>query len=141
MQETYYLNGNILPTIPVPHDCIIDNITMVNQCLVFTFEKDISYHDSIKYIKPEAKSLVIKFHLVDECFSLYEWHKGVKLFAKDGYFKSIVSSELLKMTTSQYRLEYLSHYVAYQQLIIEMSFSNIVRLELSVDRVEFNWIL
>lgn len=139
MRETYYLNGDTLPTIPVPHDCIIDNITAEKEFLVFTFEQDISYHDSIKHFKPGAKSLVIKFHLADECFSLFEWHKPVRFFADNGYFKCIKSSDLIKMPSSEFNLEYLSHYVAYKQIIIEMCYSNIIRLELSVDYIEFEW--
>ncbi len=139
MLETYYLNGDTLPTIPVPHDCVIDNITSENQYIVFTFEQDVSYHDSIKYIKPDAKSLVIKFHLVDECFSLYEWHNPIKVFAKNGFYKCIDSSKLFKLTSSKYRLEYLYHYVAYQSLIIELCASNTIRLELTVDYIEFYW--
>lgn len=137
--EKYFLNGDTLPTIPVPHDCVIDNITIENQYIIFTFEQNISYHDSIKYIKPYAKSLVIKFHLVDECFNLYKWHKPIKFFADEGFYKCIDSSELFKLDSPKYRLEYLYHYVGYQSLIIEMCASTTIRLELPVDYVEFYW--
>lgn len=139
MQEIYHLNGDTLPTIPVPHDCVIDNITFENQYIIFTFEHDISYHDSIKYIKPDAKSLVIKFHLADECFGLYKWHKPIKVFASKGFYKCVDSSELFNLTSKKYKLEYLYHYVAYQSLIIEMYASTTIRLELTVDYVEFYW--
>ena len=139
MFETYFLNGDILPTIPVPHDCVVDDITIENQYIIFTFEQDISYHDSIKYIKPDAKSLVIKFHLADECFSLYKWHKPIKYFADNGYYKGIDSSELIKLTKLGNRLDYCYHYVAYQSLIIELFVKTPVRLELTVDYVEFYW--
>ena len=79
------------------YDCVVDDITIENQYIIFTFEQDISYHDSIKYIKPDAKSLVIKFHLADECFSLFKWHKPIKYFADNGYYKGIDSSELIKL--------------------------------------------
>lgn len=107
--EKYFLNGDTLPTIPVPHDCVIDNIAVENQYIIFTFEQDISYHDSIRYIKPDAKSLVIKFHLANECFSLYKWHKPIKFFADEGFYKCIDSSELFKLTLQKYKLEYLNH--------------------------------
>ena len=139
MLETYFLNGDILPTIPVPHDCVIDKITVENHCIIFTFEQNISYHDSIKYIRPDAKSLVIKFHLTDECFNIYKWHKPIKLFADEGFYKCIDSTELFKLASTKYRLEYLYHYVAYQSLIIEMCASTTIRLELTVDYVEFYW--
>lgn len=137
--EKYFLNGDTLPTIPVPHDCVIDNITIENQYIIFNFEQNISYHDSIKYIKPDAKSLVIKFHLTDECFNLYKWHESINFFADEGFYKCIDSSELFKLASPKYRLEYLYHYVAYQSLIIEMCASTTIRLELTVDYVEFYW--
>ena len=139
MLETYFLNGDILPTIPVPHDCVIENITIENQYIIFTFEQNIGYYDSIKNIKPDAESLVIKFHLVDECFDLYKWHKPIKFFADQGFYKCIDSSELLKLASSKYKLEYLYHYASYQSLIIEMCAATTIRLELTVDYVEFYW--
>ncbi|MBP3446493.1 MAG: hypothetical protein J6K64_04375 [Clostridia bacterium] len=139
MLETYFLNGDILPTIPVPHDCVIENITIENQCIIFSFEQNISYHGSIKNIKPDAESLVIKFHLTDECFSLYKWHDPIKLFADEGFYKCIDSSELFKLASMKYKLEYLYHYVAYQSLIIEMCASTTFRLELTADYMEFYW--
>ena len=139
MQDIYYINGDTLPTIPVPHDCVVDNITVENQQIIFTFEQDISYHDSIKYIKPDAKSLVIKFHLADDRFSLYKWNKPINFFADDGFYKCIDSSELFKLASSECKLEYLNHYVAYQSLIIEMCAATTIRLELTVDFVEFYW--
>ena len=138
--EKYFLNSETLPTIPVPHDCVIENITVENQYLIFMFEQNISYHDSIKHIKPDAESLVIKFHLSDECFSLYKWHEPIRFFADEGFYKCINSSELFKLAAAKYRLEYLCHYVSYQSLIIEMCAEAIIRLELSVDYVEFHWL-
>ena len=139
MKEIYYLNDNILPTIPVPHDCVIDSITSENQYIVFAFESDISHHDSIKNINPDAKSLVMKFHLVDECFDLYKWHKPVKIFANKGFFKCIDNSKLFGLTLSEYKLEYLYHYFGYQSLIIELCSDTIIRLELTVDYIEVYW--
>ena len=66
MKEIFYLNKDILPTIPVPHDCVIKDIQIGGQHLTFVFEDDISYHDSIKFIAPEAKSLIIRYHLTDD---------------------------------------------------------------------------
>ena len=86
MIETYYLNKEQLPTIPTPHDAVITDIKIENQSIVFKFEDDIGYYDSIKAVHPDAKSLIIKYHLVDEdSFSVYKWHKPVKFFASNGY--------------------------------------------------------
>ena len=140
MKETYYLNTDTLPTIPVPHDCVIDNIIIEDQYIIFSFEKDISYHDSIKTIKPEGKSLIIKFHLTDDCLSLYKWHKPIKVLANEGFYKCVDSSELFDLTSKKYKLEYLNHYVAYKSIIIEMCASTTIRLEMAVDYVEFYWV-
>ena len=139
MKEIYYLNLDKLPTIPVPHDCSIDKITIENQYITFIFEQDVSYHDSIKYIKPDSKSLVIKYHLVDEFFNIYKWCKPVKAFADKGYYKRIDSLELNELFLSKERVEYLNHYVSYQFLIIELFSLELIRLELAVDFVEFYW--
>ncbi len=133
------MNEQQLPIIPVPHDCVIETITMENQWLVFRFEKDIGYRDSVKEFMPGAKSLVIKFHLVDEEFCLYQWHKPIKFLAGKGYYKQADSSLLYQLASSKFNLEYLNHYVAYQSLMIEMCATTTIRLDLSVDYVEFHW--
>ena len=38
MKKTYYLNKDVLPTIPVPHDCIIKKIRIEHKWLIFTFD-------------------------------------------------------------------------------------------------------
>ena len=38
MIEKYFLNGESLPTIPVPHDCVIKHIRLKEQCIEFVFE-------------------------------------------------------------------------------------------------------
>ena len=79
----YYLNQDTVPTIPTPHDCIIKKVTIRGDFIIFEFEDDISYHDSIRHSNPDAKSLVIKIHLVDD-FDTYKmkyykkpWCRGV----------------------------------------------------------------
>ena len=139
MSQIYYLNGDILPNIPVPHDCIIDSITFENQNIIFTFEQDISYHDSIKCIMPGVKSLVIKFHLFDDSFSLYKWHKPIKIIASDGYYKSVDCTKLFSLTSSKCRLEYINHHVAYQSIIIDLFCQDPIRIELSADYIVFCW--
>ncbi|MBR5209142.1 MAG: hypothetical protein IKV67_04735, partial [Paludibacteraceae bacterium] len=71
-KETYHLNINVMPTIPVPHDCIVKEIQLDDNTLIFVFENDITYHDCIKSICPETdfKSLIIKFHLIDDIYDI-----------------------------------------------------------------------
>ncbi len=40
MIETYYLNKEQLPTIPTPHDCVLTDIKIENQSIVFKFEEE-----------------------------------------------------------------------------------------------------
>ena len=65
MKESYSLSADILPWIPIPHDCIIKTILIDKdrQCISFVFEDDISGYDSVAYTHPGAKSLIIKYHL------------------------------------------------------------------------------
>ena len=59
---TYFLDKAEVPTIPVPHDCVINDISFSNDFLVLDFEQDISRHDSIKDIHSNAKSFIINLY-------------------------------------------------------------------------------
>ena len=72
MKETYYLNQDTLPSMPVPHDCIINKIMLEEQSLVFSFTSDISRYDSVRNLRPNAKSLTIRYHLIDDVYWLYK---------------------------------------------------------------------
>ena len=79
----YYLNKDTVPTIPTPHDCKIKKVTIQGDYIIFEFEDDISYHDSIRHFNPDAKSLVIKIHLVDD-FDIYKMkYIGDKVYLYD----------------------------------------------------------
>lgn len=131
MTETYYLDRDTLPTIPVPHDCVIDKITLENGFLVFTFEQDISYHASIQHFKPDAKSLVIKYHLVDNDLRLYEY------FAENKCWNYTDSKKLSVFTAN--RTEYINHFVSYESMIIDLCAERSVRLEIEADYTEYEW--
>ena len=90
MKEIYYLNQESLPTIPVPHDCTIKTIRVENQDIVFVFDDDISSYDSLSWIRPQAKSLVIRYHLVDRVrdYSILHWVKP-NLLNKNGGYKCL----------------------------------------------------
>lgn len=140
MTETYYLNKEKLPMIPAPHDCIIDNISIENQTIIFKFEKDISYHDSIKSIRPDAKSLFIRFHLVEsDAFSVYKWHKPIKFVAKNGYYKLIDNSAITNLVSNGLKLEYLYHNVSYNSIIVKLFSKYSIIFDAEVDCIEFEW--
>lgn len=136
MIQKYYLNTDTLPTIPVPHDCVIDEITFDTEYLVFKFEEDISYHDSIKSINPNAVSLIIRIHLVDQEFDAYKFKLRGRLGGK-GY-RLIHNKKLL--TLRQKNVEYLYHYVGYQSILIKLFQDGDYLLDLYADFVEFQWI-
>ena len=138
--EIYYLNKDESAMIPTPHDCIVERISKEDGYIVFTFEKDISRHDFAKHFKSEAKSLTVKIHLCDEDIGIFEWHNPNRLFAKNGYFKLLDRKKLTKLTETKCNLEYLCHYVRYNEMIIELCSDRIIRLEIATDFVEFYWI-
>ena len=146
MKETYFLNGDTLPTIPVPHDCIIKKAQLKDQFIEFIFEDNISYHDSIKYYKPDAKSLIIRYHLSGDPddYSIYKWIKPKrllsKLFSKDGHYKKIKNSLLTELPEGKFRLEYLYHNVGYCSIITKLFLNGYIILDADVDYVEFEWI-
>ena len=91
MKEIYYLNQKQLPTIPVPHDGVIKEIHLEDDYLIFVFEDDISYHDSIKSIRPDIRSLIMKFHFVDNIYdiNLFVRKKQIVFFIRQGFTKSM----------------------------------------------------
>lgn len=141
MKETYYLNKVELPTIPVPHDCVIKEIQLDGNNLIFVFENDISYHDSIKAFRPDAKSLIIRFHLVDD-ISLFIREKPNRLFHKPGVYKEIdlTKSNNQLVDLPKKRLEYLYHNVGYCSIIVKLWSSSSIILDMTIDYVEFEWI-
>ena len=146
MTEKHYLNGESLPTIPVPHDCVIKKIQLKDQCMEFIFEDDISYHDSIKYYKPDAKSLIIRYHFAydKDDFSIYKWVKPMRLFSKlfsaDGHYKRIKNSKLTELPEGKFKLEYLYHNVGYCSIIIKLFSNGFFILDADIDYVELEWI-
>ena len=142
MKDVYYLNGESLPTIPVPHDCVIKNVNLDNQCIVFVFEDNISYHDSIKFYKPEAKSLIIRYHFAYDTndFSIYKWVKSKMPFSKEGHYKRLDNSELVNLSDGKLKLEYLYHNVGYCSIITKLFSDGYIILDTDIDYVEFEWI-
>jgi len=144
MKETYYLNDKEVPTIPVPHDCVVKDIQLENGNLVFRFEDDISYHDSIKNNYPKAKTLIIRFHLLQDIFdiNLFIRSKANRLFHKAGVFREIDLSkrqnDLINLTKDN--LEYLYHNVGYCSIIVQLWSSRDVVFNIAADYVELEWI-
>ncbi|MGM9970037.1 MAG: hypothetical protein ACI35S_06550 [Anaeroplasma sp.] len=135
MIEIYKLNELNNPAIPNPHDCVIKKITIEKDWLIFEFEDDISYHDSINYLNINAKSLIIRYHLIDDFNTYFYRLKG--LFRKEG-FELVTNEELTKFNSD--KLEYLYHNTGYQSIIIKLWCRNSILIDLSCDYIEYEWI-
>lgn len=138
MKEIYYLNQDVLPAMPVPHDCIIKSIALEGESLVFSFADDISRYDSVRHIRPDAKSLIIRYHLIDEVYSLYRFVNPGKIFFREGAYKGLPQDALFRLADG--KLEYLYHFVSYESIIIKMYSEREIILDADVDYVEYEWI-
>lgn len=138
--ERFYLNQPQLPGLPIPHDCMIKSALIEDNCLVFTFEDDISGYDSIRCYKPEAKSLIIRYHLAyDKAdIRIFKRQAAHGLFRRRESYKTLEFREFSKLTE---RMEYLTHYLAYCSLIIELCAYDNILLRADVDHIEYEWIL
>ena len=136
MTTKYCLNQNILPTIPIPHDSIITSIEYDSKFLTLKFEEDISYHDSIKIINPNAKSLTIKIHLLDREFDVYKWKRHLALGKGQGF----ALMDCNKVFSRIKGTAYLSHYITYNSIIIELFQSETIVLKVESDFIEFEWL-
>ena len=134
----YYLNKDTVPTIPLPHDCEIKKVTIQEDYIIFEFEDDISYHDSIRHFNPDAKSLVIKIHLVDD-FDTYKMKYYRKPWCRGDY--SRIDNAQLEKIAKKERLEYLYHYVGYQSMIIKLFSQTYITLDIATDYIEYEWIV
>ena len=132
MNTKYYLNKDILP---LPHDFIIKEIRLEDETLIFIFEDDITYHDST--INNNAKSLIIKYHLLDKDFKTYVYRSKFSLF-KEGY-QLINNKNIIGIQSIP--LEYLYHNQGSYSFIIKLFKKELIMLELEVDYIEYEWIM
>lgn len=146
-KDVFYLNQEIFPRIPVPHDNKINSITLEDGFLSFTLETDIDdKDDSIQYYKPGAKGLVIRYHITDtEGLNIYkEKHSPRHLsWLIPPRFIMLDDRRAGKYINKDHSFEYLYHYVGDNTIIIEL-FSKaehaIVCLEAYADYIEYEWI-
>lgn len=147
MKEIYHLDKNELPVIPTPHDCVIKEIRLEDQNLIFIFEDDISVHDSIQCQKPQAKSLIMTFHLQNDIYDISllqrKGHALNRLFHKLGIYKEIdIYKQISKLIDlSSVKLEYLYHYVGYCSIIVKLWSKDNIILDITADYVEMEWIV
>lgn len=132
----YSLVDRQLPTIPAPHDCCITEIVLRDDWLIFTFDDDISRHESIKHIHPNAKALRVKYHLWEDMnieLYAYEQRKYENVFVRRKLKK------LFALPKCVHKPEYILHYVTCGGIQIEISTDQSYVLNLHADQVIFEW--
>lgn len=146
MKDTYCLNGKELPVIPTPHDCMIKEIRMEKQELIFVFEDDILGHESAQFLKTEAKSLIMRIHLLHSIYDITllqrKNHIWDRIFHRPGVYKEIdiVKYPRKLIGLSSGCLEYIHHNVGNLSMIIELFSPDEIILNLTADYVEIEWI-
>lgn len=117
-EESFDLTEEQIPTIPEPHDCVIREIVLEGEWLVFNFENEISNHDSVSSIHPHAQTLTMKIQLSREDnieLLAYEHRKYERVYVvrKPGGIFDLVKKS--------WRLEYLYHKVSHGSMQIELA--------------------
>lgn len=92
----------------------------------------------MRHIRSDAKSLIIRYHLIDEVYSLYRFVNPGKIFFREGAYKGLPQDALFRLTDG--KLEYLYHFVSYESIIIKMYSEREIILDADVDYVEYEWI-
>ena len=76
MKKTYYLNKDVLPTIPVPHDCIIKKIRIEHKWLI--------RQNTRKITKLPRKRLEYFYHNVGYCSIITKLHSDAPVMIDAG---------------------------------------------------------
>ena len=143
MTETYTLTdteNGMLPSIPVPHDCVIASISEEDDCLCFRFEeKDLAGHEAIERFCPGAKALIMRFHMDARDRPVFQLLEQ-KNRRDDAAYEVKKYKKLFKLAEPRKKLTYLNHYVACGQIIITMVSDNAsIQLCVSTDTVTLEW--
>lgn len=134
--ETYDLTGKALPTIPVPHDCVVREISLADGWLVLSFEENIARHESVQYSHPNARTLQMRIHLLDEEFNLLAYERR----RYENVYVERKPKKLFELARREEELVYLSHLVGYGEMQTELFQSaGSVLVNLCADRVEMEW--
>ncbi len=136
MNIQYRLDKNEYSTIPCVHDCTIKEVEIKEDFLIFYFEDEINRNDSVNRIYPNAKTLITKYHLIDD-FDVFVWKRKLSLTKGAGYIE-VDRTALADMAKT--RLVYLFHNVAYQSMILKLWIGQSVIVDLRTDYVEYEWI-
>ena len=144
MKEIYYLNQEKLPVLPTPHDSVINRIENNGEFISFYLDANIDDEDDgIRFYHPEAKSLIIRYHLyLEDDFSIYKMKRAPRylhwLFPP--CYRLLDNNMLEKLAGGERNLEYLYHHVGFTSIIIQLCSDSEVVLEVDADYVEYEWI-
>ena len=147
MKDTYFLNREALPGMPLPHDNIVNGITLEDQFITLTLESNAdNKDDSIQYYKPGAKGLIIRYHIAcKDNLTVYKEKRFPRYLSRlfPPRFIVLDNRRLEKFIKANHRLEYLYHYTGDNSIIIKL-FSNTeiaeVLLEADADYIEYEWV-
>lgn len=130
--ETYRLDGETLPRIPVPHDCMVEHITVEGRTLVFHFEEDVNRHVSIQQHHPNARLLTMRFHMIgDEPCEAYRWRRRIPWIGRRKCWLPAAISDL-----AQTEQTYLTHRVGECSMVITLAGAFV---DAPVDCIDMIW--
>lgn len=134
--ESYSLAEKQLPSIPEPHDAVIRSIALQDGWLILSFEDDISLHDCVRAIHPNAWTLEMKIHLLDEDdieILAYEKRKyeSVYVIRKP--------KTLFDLAKKGRNLEYLYHRVYHKWIQLELCGITDYIVRMYADKVLMEW--
>lgn len=144
MKQTYYLNGESLPTIPTPHDCYITAVELKDGWLTFTFDDDIMHGEDCP-IGSDCKFDCIRFHIDELVFDdgILVCRGNIK--RKKWIYKE-VGLDYLRKVLCRGNLEYMYHFVAFGGIIIQLFYGKKGSAEwahyeitIDTDMVEIEW--
>ncbi len=144
MKEIYYLNQETLPVLPTPHDNVINRIERDGEVISFYLDANIDDEDDgIRFYHPEAKALIIRYHLMaEDDYSIYKMRRSPhhlhKLFPP--CYRLLENNMLEKLTAGKHDLEYRYHCVGYNNIIIQLISDSEVVIDAYADYVEYEWI-
>lgn len=105
----------------------------------------ISNNDSINSIMPNAKSLIMKFHFVNNIsdIRLYTKVKKDTIFHKATVYKEIdLNKHVNKLLhLPDQKLEYLYHNIGYHSIILKLWSADSIVMDIIVDYIEYDWLL
>ena len=133
--ESYSLAEKQLPSIPEPHDAVIRNIALQDGWLIISFEDDISLHDCVRAIHPDAWTLEMKIHLLDDDIEILAYEKR----KYESVYVIRKPKTLFHLAKKGRDLEYLYHRVYHKWIQLELCGITDYIVRMNADIVLMEW--